>query len=155
VIVNKLIGGMNMEFKDFKMAVSKNFSFLANNFSLCRVKVGKEDMWNTYLDSFPEGSNEIYKTNREHDCNCCKHFIRTIGNVVAIDLKNHKILTIWGVKIDDPAYQTVADAMAALVKTSPILNIFLHNENTVGVDTNIGYDADRDMSIEWDHFFCR
>ena len=37
-----------------------------------RTGVSKDALWDTYLASFPEGSNPVYKTRTEHDCQCCK-----------------------------------------------------------------------------------
>ena len=38
--------------------------------------VDKDEMYNLYLDSFPVGTNAIYRTRREHDCSCCRGFIK-------------------------------------------------------------------------------
>lgn len=43
-----------------------------------------EALWGKYLASFPPGTNPIFKQRTEHDCSCCKHFVRRAGAVVAI-----------------------------------------------------------------------
>lgn len=48
-----------------------------------------------YLASFPPGTNPIYKTNTEHDCTCCKNWIRNLGNVVAI--VDGRMETMWDI----------------------------------------------------------
>ena len=72
-----------MDFNIFKKAVAKQFERMKSN-ELFRTDVDKDEMWATYLSSFPAGSDPIYKERTEHDCNCCKQFIRSIGNVVAM-----------------------------------------------------------------------
>ena len=44
-----------------------------------------EELWNTYLESFPERINPIYRKRREYDCTCCRNFIRQMGGIVMID----------------------------------------------------------------------
>jgi hypothetical protein len=33
-------------------------------------KTIKERLWDTYLESFPAGTNPIFRVNTEHDCAC-------------------------------------------------------------------------------------
>jgi len=79
-----------MEFKEFKVMQQKHVSeMLKDATHLFEVNVDKDQMWELYLDSYPVGTNEIYRQRREHDCSCCRHFIKNIGNVVVI--KDNKI----------------------------------------------------------------
>lgn len=141
-----------MNFSNFATQVYKNIEGF-NGLPTFTVAVTNEDLWETYLSSFPTGSNPIYRTKTEHDCNCCKSFIRTLGNVVAI--KDGKVLTIWDVSLDgeDEAYQIVADAMKSLVLSAPITSFFLHNEGTVGQDKTYRTDEDGDVVVH-NHFFA-
>lgn len=63
-----------MDFKNFKLAIAKQFDEMSKH-ELFRVDVDKDLLWNTYLSSFPEGTNPIYRERTEHDCSCCKQFI--------------------------------------------------------------------------------
>jgi hypothetical protein len=137
-----------MNFITFKQAVAKQFDMMAKH-DLFTTKVEKDDVWATYLGSFPEGSNPIYKTRTEHDCTCCKQFIRAVGNVVAII--DGKLVSIWDVTADDPNYQIVTNALSALVKSQPIDNAFLHFERTAGTDKNLQDTLDGIKT--WNHFF--
>lgn len=139
-----------MEFKDFRKAIQDNFdSMVDGSTRLFEVELDKDAFWNLYLDSFPEDSNPIYRVRREHDCSCCRHFIKSIGNVVSI--KKGKIQTIWDIKIDDEAYQLVADKMSEFVKSHKVTNVYLNNERRVGVEYNFG-DVDGN-SVRFEHFF--
>ena len=108
-------------------------------------------LWDRYLSSFPEGANPIYKTRTEHDCSCCRNFVKVAGGLVAI--VGNELVSLWDVTVDQPAYQVVADAMSRLVKSHPIGNFFLHTERTVGTDVN-HEDANGTVRT-WDHFFLR
>src|SRR5690242_10554655 len=100
-----------MEFKEFKKLLQENFRKLTQDTThLFEVDLDKESLWNVYLDSFPIGTNEIYRERREHDCSCCRHFIKNIGNVVVI--KDNKVQTIWDLTTNDTIYQSVIDALS-------------------------------------------
>ena len=92
-----------MEFNEFKKALQKRFAEITKDAThLFEVAVDKDELWNLYLDSFPAGTNEIYRERREYDCSCCRNFIKAIGNVVVI--KNNTVYSIWDVEIYDPAF---------------------------------------------------
>lgn len=59
------------------------------------VGTDKHAVSDMYLASFPPGTNPIYKTNTEHDCTCCKNWIRNLGNVVAI--VDGRMETMWDI----------------------------------------------------------
>lgn len=137
-----------MDFLKFKGSVSKQFNLMKNH-DLFRTAVSKEELLDTYLGSFPEGTNPIFRERTEHDCTCCKQFIRAVGNVVAeID---GKLVSIWDGQVGDPNYQVVSDALATLVKSRPIENKFLHTEKTAGTDKN--FEQLLNGVKTWDHFF--
>lgn len=141
-----------MKFENFAAAVNKRFDLMTKH-DLFRTAAEKDDLWSTYLGSFPEGTNPIYREKTEHDCNCCKSFIRAVGNVVAII--NNELVSIWDIKLTDEKdqpYQVVADALSKLVKSKAIANIFLHTEKTAGVAKN--YEKLDGGSVQpWTHFF--
>ena len=60
-----------MEFTEFKGLIQAHFKKITEGVSnIFTVDVDKDEFWNTYLDSFPAGTNNIYRERREHDC-CC------------------------------------------------------------------------------------
>jgi len=137
-----------MEFKEFKVAVQEQFKRMQGA-NLFRVNLDKDVLWKTYLESFPEGTNPIFRERTEHDCQCCKSFIRAVGNVVTIT--NNKIESIWNINIGGH-YQIVADAMAKYVESFPIDNVFLHAEKTAGTDKNY-QQLENGEVLGWEHFF--
>ena len=123
-------------FKDFVKAIQKNLQQMSKDSSrLFTVNVDTEELYNLYLDSFPAGTNEIYRERREYDCSCCRHFIRDVGNVVSI--KNGELYTIWGINpVSDDKYNVVAAALDAYVKQKAVSGVFLKKEKRIGTPEN-------------------
>ncbi len=138
-----------MEFTIFNSAVRKQFDEMCK-LNLFKTDVTKDEMWKTYLYNFPEGTNPIRIERTEHDCQCCKQFIRACGNVVAI--KNNKFISIWDIDIKGP-YQVVANAMSKFVKSEPVRDVFLSEERNLGLEYNEGKIDD--VVIRYDHFYYR
>ena len=105
------------------------------------------DLFPVYLDAFPEGTNPIYKTRTEHDCACCKQFIRNLGSVVAII--DGKIATVWDVDAPHP-YDKVAQTLQAHLKSSPILQVFRTSERQFGAEHTL---QKLETGVKrWNHF---
>jgi hypothetical protein len=141
-----------MEFLNFRNQMQSHIASMLKNIDhLFVVDVSdKAEFNNRYLDSFPAGTNEIFRERREYDCSACRHFIKAFGNVVAI--KDSKIITIWD--FDAGEYQPVADAMAAFVKSCPVTDVFVTDESSFGVDYNDERKKDADK-IRWHHFYVK
>lgn len=135
---------MTNDFHKFKEAIEHHFEQMSKT-DLFVMNVDKDLLWQTYLDKFPTGSNPIFRERSVHDCSCCRHFIKTIGNVVTI--KDGTPVSIWDLEIEDPVYQPVAAALADLVRSKPIANQFLHYESQIGTDHNFEKD------YKWEHFY--
>ena len=86
-----------MEFHSIKQAVAKKFEGF-KGLDLYVVDVDKNTLWEMYLGSFPEGTNPIFRERTEHDCSCCKNYIRDVGNVVAIN-KDGSFESIWDIDV--------------------------------------------------------
>lgn len=139
-----------MEFIELKRTLQENFrKVTADVDSLFEVEVDKEELWNLYLDSFPAGTNEIYRERREYDCSCCRHFIKSIGNAVII--KDNKVKTIWDFEANDTTFQPVLNALSSYIKSKPVTDVYVSKFKNIGTNRNFEQVADR--VIEWDHFY--
>ena len=137
-------------FGDLKAAVSHQFKRMSSH-DLFRTEISGDDLWTAYLASFPAGSNPIFRKRTEHDCGCCRQFIRAIGNVVAII--DGRLVSLWDAAgIAHSAYQVVTETMSALVKSHPIANRFLHYEAKVGTDRN--FENAAEGVLTWNHFYA-
>ncbi len=106
---------------------------------LFRVDIESDWLWLNYLESFPEGTNPMFRKRSEHDCSCCRGFVKTAG----------KLVSIWDVqdKLTDPAYKAVALALATEVKSKSIQNVFLYTERKIGQQETLEIP-----STIWNHF---
>lgn len=138
---------MSLEFPKFSKAVNLKLKKLAAQGSEF-YKVDCPEIFDHYLAAFPSGTNPIFRERTEHDCQCCKQFIRNLGLLVAIE--DGALQTVWGELGDLPApYDTVAAAMDELVKSSPIASVFRTKESKFGVEKNFDSRSD----IVWHHFY--
>ncbi len=139
-----------MEFLKFKRALQGQFAKMTGNVSqLYMVNVDKDKLWDTYLNSFPDGTNPLYRERAEHDCSACRHFIKAYGGVVSI--KDGIVHSLWDVSGLSDTYQCVADVMSAYVKSHAVDNVCLFDTMKLGVDSNYG-DIDG-TSVKFDHFY--
>lgn len=140
-----------MEFTEMRNRMMRHFKKMTKDVDhLFKVEVNKDELWNLYLDSFPEGTNEIYRERREHDCSCCRHFIKTIGNAVVI--KNNQITTIWDFRTDDSTYQPVLDAVSDFVKSHAISDVYVSKLKKIGTLKNYE-ELENGRVQEWSHFY--
>lgn len=152
-----------MRFTDLSTAVAQQFQSMVAT-GLYRVRIVGQDageqgpskvhpLWTTYLESFPPEANPRYVTRTEHDCSCCRSFIKTLGSVVTI--RDGQLVTLWDTTVPG-AYQIVVDTMAAFVRAAAlangISNVFVHGEKTVGVAKTRQLFTDKTVKT-WDHFF--
>lgn len=137
-----------MDFSKFNKAVKIQYGRLSSSGELFVVGADKDELYQLYLSSFPEGSNPIYKERTEHDCTCCKQFIRNTGLVVGFI--GGKLESIWDLTVPEPAYQAVANAMAKFVRSKSIVDLFRRDIKKIGNDTT--HQHTETGVITWNHF---
>lgn len=141
-----------MTFIEMREKMRTHFEEMAKGVStLYQVEFDKDKLWNLYIESFPSEKNPIYRTRTEHDCSCCRHFIKTLGGVVSI--KNGKVISLWDFDIDgDDTYEPSIKAMREYIHSCNIADKFLTKENRIGMQLN------RELSngelITYDHFYA-
>lgn len=122
------------DFKPFAVAVKNQITAMSSN-GLYMTSVDKDALWELYLSSFPEGTNNIYRERTEHDCTCCKQFIRNIGGVVSIDA-DLNLVTVWDSVNLGNEYDVVAAALAKYVKQHNIVGVYFNDSAKVSVESN-------------------
>lgn len=141
-----------MEFTNTKSLLAINFARHAFK-NLYEVDVDKDYLWNLYLDSFPEGTNPIYRERRYYDCSECRQFMKNIGGTVYID-DEFVPHSIFEFDTHSKIFQPVMDALAAYVTSRPITDIYLNETPNVGINQNLEM-LDDGIVHTWDHFFVQ
>ena len=78
----------------FKKALEEHANNLLSQYGkLFELNVDKDQLWNLYLDTIPPEHNKIFRVRRAYDCSCCRHFVKNIGALAAID--NGKLISVW------------------------------------------------------------
>ncbi len=141
------------EFQKFKEALQLQFKSMTDGQDqLFLTDVSKDEIWDTYLESFPEGSNDIYKERREFDCNSCRQFIRPFGNVVAV--KDNELVSIWDIPDLEFPFKIVAEKLSKLVKSAKIRSIFVTKFEKLGINKNRQLLEDKTVKT-WDHLYFK
>ena len=145
------------DFKKFRALLQDHFNEMVKvENPLFITDADEDELYNLYLDSFPAGTNELFRKRREYDCSCCRRFVKNIGKLVAFD--DGKVVTIWDFDAKSDKYQPVVDALAAYVKSRTIVNPYFVSRNMIGsgnmfgTEMNYEYDENHNDVYTWDHF---
>lgn len=133
-------------FLSFKQLFQKNFEkVIQSQAHLFLADVSKDQLWETYLEGFPE-ANDIRQS---FNCNSCRQFIKNYGNLVAIN--EGTVRSIWSFAANDSIYQKVVDGLDQLILSAPIKDVFVTATSKLGHDSNV--QLVEDSTIRWHHFF--
>jgi hypothetical protein len=117
------------DFQRFSVLVHARFEALSKG-ELFEVGADNRVLEGQYLGAFPEGTDPIYKARTEHDCNCCKQFLRNIGS--AVSLVNGEVKTIWDIEGAPYPYDVVAKHLDAYVSSGGTTLRQRANESVAG-----------------------
>lgn len=126
-----------MDFNPFAQAVHNQVNrMLTLGTTLVVVDVNSDALYDLYLQTFPLGTNPIFREKTEHDCNCCKSFIRKLGGAVSVI--DGKVETIWDIDttgVDEP-YSVVAKRLATAIRVAVPKNVLHLDLPHVGMQHN-------------------
>jgi hypothetical protein len=124
-----------MNFKRFNEKVKSQFVKMCETNMLFRVDVTGQELWDLYLSSFEDEKIFRDPESSEHNCNCCKNFIRRYGNIVSIN-EEGVLESIFSNVGDVGEYTSSVEAVRKLVVNSNIKNVFLETYNTLNEALN-------------------
>jgi hypothetical protein len=143
-------------FPTFSRIVADNFQRIAKSSSVFVAGVSGDELYEAYLASFPEGTNPLFVQRTEHDCSCCKQFIRRVGNAIAVNGEG-KILTVWdeAAKSAPHPYNVVAKALRERVVASSIVDLFRVSTKEVSFGAQVSHSQDKATGKinTWNHFY--
>lgn len=139
-----------MEFNEVKKMLTNHIAEMIKGAThLFTTEIDGDKLWETYINNFPVGKNDIYRKKGAHECSACRRFVRQFGDVVAI--KNNKLVTIWDMEFVDEEYSPSFKALSEMVKKEAVKNIFLSREERIGVDSNREETPDGKI-LTWEHY---
>ena len=146
---------MSSAFPTFARIVADTFQRYVKRGGVFVSGVTRDDLYVAYLAAFPEGTNPLFKTRTEHDCSCCKSFIRRVGNVVTVTDEG-QLCTIWDDAADTAPYpyNVVAASLRDAVLACPIDGLFrVHTkEAAFGAPTTRSQAPGTNKVLTWNHF---
>ena len=141
---------MELEFVEMRDALVAHFKEMTKDAThLFEVEVDKDELWNLYLDSFPPGTNEIYRVNREYDCSSCRHFIKAIGNAVVI--KDNQVISIWDFTTQNPMWHPILKALSKYIHSKTVIDVYLPEQLRMGCKEN--YELKDGVRTTYEHFY--
>lgn len=136
------------DFPKFAKLVHERWLMLSKH-ELFTSLLTTDEVWAEYLQSFPPGSNPIFREKTEHDCACCRHYIKNIGNVVAII--DGKITSVWGVQNAEHPYSEVSAHMNTMLISAGIRSVFRTKERKYGAEKTRS-DGGNGTVNTWHHY---
>jgi hypothetical protein len=123
-----------MKFNVMNLAMQQHISYLQASYAyMYLVDIDGDTLWDWYIASFPAGTNPVFRERTEHDCSCCRSFIRQWGGLVVIDSHN-QLRSIWDFQSPEAGYQPVLDVLKTVVIQRPIRDALVVKEARLGTE---------------------
>jgi hypothetical protein len=143
---------MPNHFPPFAKIVAASFQSIVKASQVFVTDVDGDALYQRYLAAFPEGTNPVFKKQTEHECSCCRHFIRRAGNVISII--SGVVHTVWDEAAEKAPfpYNVVAAALARAVRVQDISDLYCvgQKESSFGAVTTRSLD-DGGKALTWNH----
>lgn len=141
------------ELQTFAKMVAASFQDLVKDTSVFVADLDSDALWAEYLAAFPEGTNPTFKKNTEHDCSCCRHFIRRAGGVITIE--DGKVDTVWdrAAEFAPAPYRGVASRLHDVILAVGVRDLYrvASNETSFGAQVTRSLDPETQKAITWNH----
>ena len=139
-----------MDYELFRLTVNIHVSDMFSKYEqLYELDVDKDLLWDLYLNSIPPEHNKIFRKRRRFDCSTCRHFIKNVGALAAID--DGRLVSVWDVESGDVDFDRVAKTLSEYVKKNGIANVFALKVPNAGNDSNLEMTESGEI-IKWTHY---
>lgn len=142
-------------FPKFAKIVNTSVKKLTKGQDVFWANVDVDKLYEKYLSAFPEGTNPIFKKQTEHDCSCCKQFIRRAGAIVTVNKDGTGLNTVWSDFQSMPVpYNIVAEQLHWMVSSAEIADLYLTTlkESKFGSEKSVSADKEGN-ALTWNHFY--
>jgi hypothetical protein len=141
---------MTNEFPTFAKIVATSFQAIAKASQVFVVNVDSDELYQRYLSAFPDGTNPVFRKQTEHECSCCRHFIRRAGNVVSVSDQG-AIRTVWDEAAERAPhpYDVVAAVLRDAVRDADIADLYRVSpkESSFGAEVTRSLEATNHVGI--------
>lgn len=130
-------------FEEIKKAFQRNFNSIKGNYEWFLADVAKDELWDTYINSFP------LELRQWHTCNACRQFIKNYGGLVTIK-EDLTIKSIWDFEAPSP-FKEVISNLKTLIESRSVRDVFRTYELRLGIDSN-RQTLESGTVIRWHHW---
>jgi hypothetical protein len=142
-------------FPTFAKTVATSFQTIVKAAQVFVTGVDGDALYQRYLAAFPDGTNPIFKKQTEHECSCCRQFIRRAGNVVSVNDQG-TVRTVWDEAAEKALhpYNVVAAALRDAVLAADISDLYRVSakESSFGAATTRSLEVGG-KALTWDHLY--
>ncbi|MEZ4363307.1 MAG: hypothetical protein R3B48_24235 [Kofleriaceae bacterium] len=142
------------DFPKFTKLVATTFQTMVKGPQVFVSSVEGDALYQAYLSAFPAGTDPIFAKSTEHDCSCCKQFLRRAGGVVTVDARG-AVHTVWDDAAEKAAYpyNEVAAHLRSVVLAADIANVYRvrDKEASFGAAQTRSLQKDTGKVLTWDH----
>lgn len=127
-------------FSEIKQQVEAAFNEMAKT-PFFYKEIDRDKIWEAYLSGFDDDERQ------EHNCNCCKSFLRQFGGLVTI--VDNKVVSLWDNLKDIGQYTQAVENLKTYIHSLNVTDVFLAESKKAGTDQNL----DIKRNVIWKHFF--
>lgn len=140
----------NLNFQKMRDGMIEHFEKMSQS-RLFRVDVDSKELWDLYLDSFPEEIKGTYREAAWHDCTACRRFFLKVANVISFK-HDGEVVSLFSYDTI-PEYQEVFNVLHNYIKEhAQIKSVFLTSQDHFGI--NHSFEGDNaENTIRHDHFY--
>lgn len=149
-------GSATSNFPAFAKLVATSFQDMTKTPHVFVINVPSDALYEMYLGAFPAGTNPVFKKFTEHECSCCRQFVRRAGGIVSIG-DDGALRTVWdhAAEVAPYPYNVVAQRLRGAVLAAPIADLYRveAKEASFGAVQSRSFDAAAQRAVTWDHFY--
>lgn len=146
---------MSDKFPAFARSVASTFQGMVESPTVFIAGVDGDALYQEYLGAFPEGTNPLVKKRTEHDCSCCRQFIRRAGSIVKVS--DEECFTVWDeAAVNAPSpYREVAMRLRDVVRAASICDLYRVSvkEASFGAVQSHSLNKETQQALTWQHLY--